>query len=148
MSTAVMDETSGRNSDRPRLQRTENISKCNLTGRESLHSLLPTFIHLGITLNAEQEQTNFKITVNFTNNNQRKTRSSDSRGSTSSAPGRCCHFTVSRLVLVVAYIVTQMVLGMSRTEKPWKYLKCVSFYAITGSKTSTAPNEGSIAVDL
>ncbi|KAH1028478.1 hypothetical protein HUJ05_001833 [Dendroctonus ponderosae] len=37
---------------------------------------------------------------------------------------------------------------INNLEKPWKYLKCVSFYAITGSKTSTAPNEGSIAVDL
>ncbi|KAH1028626.1 hypothetical protein HUJ05_001964 [Dendroctonus ponderosae] len=33
MSTAVVDETSGRNSDRP-------LCKCNLTGRESLHSLI------------------------------------------------------------------------------------------------------------
>ncbi|KAH1016980.1 hypothetical protein HUJ05_007720 [Dendroctonus ponderosae] len=32
MSTAVVDETSGRNSDRPRLQSPENIPKCNLTG--------------------------------------------------------------------------------------------------------------------
>ncbi|KAH1021766.1 hypothetical protein HUJ04_011250 [Dendroctonus ponderosae] len=88
MSTAVMDETSGRNSDRPRLQRTENISKCNLTGRESLHSLQP-FLHLPDLLEDVLSQ-----------------------------------------------------------KKPWKYLKCVSFYAITGSKTSTAPNEGSIAVDL
>ncbi|KAH1010711.1 hypothetical protein HUJ05_004964 [Dendroctonus ponderosae] len=42
MSTAVVDETSGRNFHRPRLQSAEHIPKCDLTGRESLHSLITT----------------------------------------------------------------------------------------------------------
>ncbi|KAH1014476.1 hypothetical protein HUJ05_012335 [Dendroctonus ponderosae] len=40
MSTAAVDKTSGRNSHRPRLQSPENIPKCDLTGRESLHSII------------------------------------------------------------------------------------------------------------
>ncbi|KAH1024581.1 hypothetical protein HUJ05_004043 [Dendroctonus ponderosae] len=35
MSTAVVDETSGRNSHRPGLQSPENIPKCDLTGRKA-----------------------------------------------------------------------------------------------------------------
>ncbi|ERL91761.1 hypothetical protein D910_09087 [Dendroctonus ponderosae] len=43
MSTAVVDETSGRNSDRPRLQSPENISKYNLTGKDRRRSQSSNF---------------------------------------------------------------------------------------------------------